>query len=133
MEHDLRSDAYRLRIDPSTYGSFGTTVAMAVAELEGVDETALPTVHDAVDAEAVDAILTSASEFPDASGVVVEFSYGTYRVTARPDELLFRPRASCNTTRVGSCDVEAESGADEPSRSDSTTGVDDTATSTRTE
>lgn len=132
MEYDLRSDAYRLRIDPSAYGSFGTTVATAVAALEGVDETALPTVYDAVDEEAVDALLTAASESPDAS-VVVEFSYGPYRVTARPDELLFRPRASRDTTGVGSGEMEPSPEADEPSRPGSSTEAVDSSPSTGTE
>lgn len=124
-EYDPRSDAYRLPIDPAADSPIGTAVAMGIAALEGVDEAALPTLQRAVDAEAVEALLDRGRGTSADPGVVVEFPYAGYRVTARPDELLFHPHDSDVVSRaypMGRVD-ESNAGA----------GPDGPAGSTRTE
>lgn len=91
IDYDASAGAYRVPFDPSTSGAIAGVVATAVAEIEGVDYTALPVIHDVVDPEAVDRLLAAAADGSARADVTVEFPYAGYRVTARPDEVVLRP------------------------------------------
>lgn len=55
-----------------------------ICDLEGSEPRELPPLYDAIDPDALEALLGSAADRPDAS-VEVTFSYSTYTVTATDD------------------------------------------------
>jgi len=70
-------------------------VVAAVAETEGVDPRNLTPLYEAVDPEALDALLQRRGNSPGIDGIGVTFTYHGYEVTVREDGRILldgRPR-----------------------------------------
>lgn len=65
-----------------------TAVLEAVEAHSGVAASDLPPLRQALDPDALNALLTSGTTSPDGEPLVVEFSYAGYRITVRGDDVV---------------------------------------------
>ena len=79
--YDPRTDTYHAHHDWAENTSIGTTIANAVAALNGVAFDECEPVYDVIDPDALDAVLTPTADRSARAPVQVQFSYHGHMIT----------------------------------------------------
>lgn len=90
--YDARTETYRVYHDWAEDGPIGTTIARAVAALDGVEPVARRPLHEVLDADALDALLRPTSVDSSYREGAVVFRYHGHEVTVHSSgEVVIEP------------------------------------------